>query len=97
MHEFLLYMIPFIAAASSTFVFEKFQALLGMLDKLPPGVKRAISAGLSYGLNLAGLKVGVAVGFIDATTLTQEQATALLSGAMGFVFHTQNKLKGSDH
>lgn len=93
MQDFMLYMIPFIAAAVSTWLFEWTQKVLTLADQLPVGVKRAISAALSYGLNLAGIVTGVAIGMIEPTSISQEQITALLSGGLAYFFHTQNRNK----
>lgn len=95
MNDFLLYIVPFVAAAISTFAFEKVQRAFLALEDLPAGVKRALSAAISYGLNLAGVKLGVAIGMIDPLLLTQEQLTALVSGGLAIIFHSQDRARGA--
>lgn len=85
-------LLPILVAGLTTTVFEYFQKLLGVVERLPAIAKQAAVAVIAYGLTYAGVQLGVTIA-PDVSAVTAEDFSALLSAGLAFLFHQGAKTK----
>jgi hypothetical protein len=96
MQDFAIGLLPvllqILVAGLTTTVFEYFQKLLLVVERLPAIAKQASVAVIAYGLTYAGVQLGVTIA-PDVSAVTADDFSALLSAGLAFLFHQGAKTK----
>lgn len=93
LNEYIIFIIPFAAAAFAEPLFEFAQRLWSKIDKLPAVWKRIISPTLAFWINWAGVQLGAWTGTIDPAQMDVAVWTNFLAAALTFMHHSATQAK----
>lgn len=93
LRDLLVTTLPVVVAILTTVLMELLQRLLAWLERWPAPIKRLAVVVLSFTLTRGAHALGVPLLSTDITALQDVDASALLSGALAYVFHLGDRAR----